>query len=1088
MDGILEVVPKNELEKEENIEKYIPSEVLDAVIVPNGKTIKFMDSEVMDILQRVTGKSKGEIIEEYGIEGLEMLTDEDFDALHNEGTKFRVANKLQVRDEYEAAIKKGGYQAREAVQDAMLSLRKFQELIEKASGKKIRDFENAWMHENRLSSVVQAEIHDMERKFYKPMMDAVKKLMSAANLEQEQVADYLMLKHGIERNREMAVRKALTDDKGKIDRTRLEQWYQEKDAIRNDATLDTWRKKQEAMDNAALNYGADMSRDYSGLTSMFDTDDLADSTQKAYDEVEALENAHPVEAESLGKTIKAMTQNTLDKSFESGLMDRKVYDELSKDMYDYYIPLRGFEETTSEEVYAYLDQDRGAFNAPLKRAKGRSSKSDNPIAYLKSIAESGIMQGNRNKMKQSFLNMVINHPSDLVSVREGVWVIYNPATGEWEAASAPAIPNNATPADVEAAMEAWEQQMEQAAQNDPNIKKVSEAADVPYRVVGNRMDQHQIIVKRLGKSYTLTINGNPRLAMAINGQTNPNNTSNDGKVAAFVNNKIGSINRSLAAWYTTRNPDFVASNFMRDTFYTNTIVRAKEGNKYANKFHKNYGKVLPQMLSLFSKYEKGTLNPANKTEAAFLDFMMNGGETGYSNLKDVEEIKKQISKELKGNRFAKVEALAEKLDILNRAVENTARFAAYLTSREEGRSIAKSIFDAKEISVNFNKKGAGGTFFGMTGQTWFGNLAAMVGASGRALYVFFNAAIQGSTNLMHVMKVNPKGTSAGLAAMFLMGAVVPFLFGGDDDDEKDYYDLPEHVRRNHLIIPGAGDAWISIPLPIEYRIMYGMGELLTSWRTGHERGSDIARKMLGMSGQALPLNFLEEGLEAFVPSAVSPIYQVMTNSSWTGLPIYKENDFNKDDPEYTKAYSNVDRNLLKFTKALYEWSFDEENQKERIDLNPAIIETLAKGYFGGLATQLSNIAKVGGMIAGEQEFDWRNIPIGNRILKTGDERTKEKRVTNEYFENMEKLDFLQSRERMLKKAEKGVAVPEADKFKAQKDLETMQGTEVYKKYQEFKKQKKVVDKIRKTIKEKGSTPEREKQLMEAQEKANKSVR
>lgn len=1023
---------------------------------------------------------------------------------NNDDIRFRVANKLQVRDEYEATIRKGGYQAREAVQDAMLSLRKFQELIEKASGKKIRDFENAWMHENRLSSVVQAEIHDMERKFYKPMMDAVKKLMKAANLEQEQVADYLMLKHGIERNREMAVRKALTDSEGKIDRTRLEQWYQDKRNVRSRAAtphLDTWRKQQEELDNIALIYGADMSRDYSGLTSMFGTDDLADSTQQAYDEVEALETAHPVETEALGKAIKAMTQNTLDESFGSGLMDRKVYDELSKDMYDYYIPLRGFDETTSEEVYAYLDQDRGAFNAPLVRAKGRSSKSDNPIAYLKSIAESGIMQGNRNKMKQSFLNMVINNPSDLVSVREGVWAIFNPASGEWEAATPPTIPNNATPADVEAAMEAWEQQMEQAALKDPTlVKKVAEAADVPYRVVGNKMDQHQIIVKRLGKSYTLTINGNPRLAMAINGQTNPNNTSNDGKVAAFVNNKIGSINRSLAAWYTTRNPDFVASNFMRDTFYTNTIVRAKEGNAYANKFHKNYAKVLPQMLVLFSKYEKGTLNPASPTEAAFIDFMMNGGETGYSNLKDVEEIKKQITKALKESKWDKavtavglkalrrenVEALAEKLDILNRAVENTARFAAYLTSREEGRSIAKSVFDAKEISVNFNKKGAGGTFFGMTGQTWFGNLAAMVGASGRALYVFFNAAIQGSTNLMHVMKVNPKGTSAGLAAMFLMGAVVPFLFG--DDDEKDYYDLPEHVRRNHLIIPGAGDAWISIPLPIEYRIMYGIGELLTSWRTGHERGTDIARKMLSMTGQALPLNFLEEGLEAFVPSAASPIYQVMTNSSWTGLPIYKENDFNKDDPEYTKAYSNVDRNLLKFTKALYEWTFDEENQEEGIDLNPAIIETLAKGYFGGLATQLSNLAKVGGMIAGEQEFDWRNIPIGNRILKTGDERTKEKRVNNEYFENMEKLDFLQSRERRLKKAEKGVAVPEADKFNAQKDLETMQGTEIYKKYQKFKKQKKVVDKIRKTIKEKGSTPEREKQLMEAQEAANKAVR
>jgi hypothetical protein len=111
---------------------------------------------------------------------------------NNDDIRFRVSNKLQVRDEYEATIRKGGYQAREAVQDAMLSLRRFQELIEKATGEKIRDFENAWMHENRLSSVVQAKIHDMERKFYKPMMDAVKKLMKAANLEQEQVKNYLI--------------------------------------------------------------------------------------------------------------------------------------------------------------------------------------------------------------------------------------------------------------------------------------------------------------------------------------------------------------------------------------------------------------------------------------------------------------------------------------------------------------------------------------------------------------------------------------------------------------------------------------------------------------------------------------------------------------------------------------------------------------------------------------------------------------------------------------------------------------------------------------------------------------------------------
>ena len=53
---------------------------------------------------------------------------------------------------------------------------------------------------------------------------------------------------------------------------------------------------------------------------------------------------------------------------------------------------------------------------------------------------------------------------------------------------------------------------------------------------------------------------------------------------------------------------------------------------------------------------------------------------------------------------------------------------------------------------------------------------------------------------------------------------------------------------------------------------------------------------------------------------------------------------------------------------------------------------------------------------------------------------------------------------------------------------TMRGSEVYQKYMEFKKLKKTVDKIRKTIKEKGSTPELEKALSKAQEEANKSVR
>ena len=115
-----------------------------------------------------------------------------------------------------------------------------------------------------------------------------------------------------------------------------------------------------------------------------------------------------------------------------------------RSMYEYYIPLRGFDEKTSEEAYAYLNSKNSAFNAPIKTAKGRKSKADDPFAYLQSMSESAIMQGNRNKLvKQRFLNFVLNHPSDLASVSD-LWVKYDKTVDEWK----PVFPDNINEGDT----------------------------------------------------------------------------------------------------------------------------------------------------------------------------------------------------------------------------------------------------------------------------------------------------------------------------------------------------------------------------------------------------------------------------------------------------------------------------------------------------------------------------------------------------------------------------------------------------------------------------------------------------------------
>lgn len=52
-------------------------------------------------------------------------------------------------------------------------------------------------------------------------------------------------------------------------------------------------------------------------------------------------------------------------------------------------------------------------------------------------------------------------------------------------------------------------------------------------------------------------------------------------------------------------------------------------------------------------------------------------------------------------------AIVDAISFMNRCAENVSRFTTYQTSREMGRGISESVRDAKEVTVNFNKKRCG---------------------------------------------------------------------------------------------------------------------------------------------------------------------------------------------------------------------------------------------------------------------------------------------------------------------------------------------------------------------------------------------
>lgn len=910
------------------------------------------------------------------ISASQSVVAETDDNLYRDGDP-EIHEKALARDRYERRVRSGMYQSQEALQDSMLGLKEAMTAIlgKNTQMEDVDGFENAYLGENRLSSVNKAEADAFAHLLFKPMLEEIARL-AHSTAEREELTDYMMAKHGLERNRVMA----------------------ERDAQKDFAEY----QKQHPKGTKALQDFIDecRKRDYAGLTALTGMEEIVDAEAEAKAMVDEYENAHDTTA--LWSKVNAVSKAILSKSYECGMMSKETYDSV-RDMYEFYIPLRGFDEKTSAETYAYLTHKQSIFNAPIKKAEGRRSKADDPFANLQSMAESAIMQGNRNKLvKQKFLNFALNHPSDLVSVSD-LWLQYDAVSDEWKPIFPDNIDINDSPEEVERKMNEFEDKMKQLAESAPdNYKHGKDVANIPYRVIENRdLRQHQVVVKRNGRDYVITINGNPRAAQALNGQTNPDNDIS-GSIGQLVH-LIGDVNRTLSSLYTTLQPDFIASNFLRDMLYSNSMVWVKESPKYAIQYNMNFAKLpIVRMVMLLDKYRRGTLDMNDEIEKMFYQFMMNGGETGFSRMADIDEHKKEIKKMLKAANekipaHVVRECMATWIGEVGRGIEMRARFAAFVTSRNAGRTIDRSIWDAKEISVNFNKKGAGDKFLGAEGQTMLGNVAAGVSGAGRAGYIFWNAALQGTFgNFLKYAMRHPGKMGTVVASWYGLAMLVTALAsaGGDDDDDS-YYDIPEHTRRQNLIVKGPGNAWIKIPLPIEYRAVYAMGEL-TGSSLFHNEKLEVSDVLAQMS-QLLPVDMME-GTKALWPSSVKPMVEVSNNESWYGSPIWKDTPYNKYMPNWTKAYKSANKDLVNLSETLNEVSGGSKYRKGTIDLNPAAIEYLLKQYTGGFFTvtnQIRNLINVG---TGEKKFDWRYVPLANRMLMSGgDERNVGRGLDEKFF-------------------------------------------------------------------------------------------
>lgn len=967
------------------------------------------------------------------------------------------------------------YRWREAYQDSMLALKNLQEAIVKESREVLKHFEDAYMAENQMSSRSSFETEVYKDKFFVPMMDAIKKITDQG-VDRKEVNIYVMAKHGLERNEVFAKRDAEQAANNEFDEKISEV---NKLLDEGSITHEEWEEKTDELkaqkaDLYEQEYVKNRQKDYSGLTQL--TDEKEGYEEAAKDIVESFEDRF--DTKELWGKINLATKQTLKKSYESGLMTKATYKKINS-MFEHYVPLRGFEDEVASDVYDYMLSDKSPFNAPVQAAKGRESQADDPFATIGNMAESSILQGNRNLMKQKFLNMVMNHPTSLVTVKT-MWYerVVTGDKEEW-VESFPEIKEGATPDEVSETIEEHERRMLDLEKDRLSIRTTSKI-NLDYRASKREKNEHIVVVKSGGKEYVIYINGNPRAAQAINGLTNPDSSDNK-----FMKG-IQWLDRQMAANFTTRNPAFVLSNMSRDVIFSTSAIWVKEDWKYAKRFDKNIAKNIGAIAGLMARYKSGRLNMSVSRDRHFLEFLENGGETGYAALHNVDEYKKMMDRHVKksngalGSVSSGVHAIVDAVSFMNRCAENVSRFTTYQTSREMGRGISESIRDAKEVTVNFNKKGAG-----MKSEGWAGWSAQTF----KSFFLFFNAAVQSLKNFkdLHDKSKSKFYTSiggfasAGILLPMINNAIIEMLVGDEDDDMTDeeraewarkrsaYDNLPEWVRKNNFCIWVGGERFVTIPLPIELRAFYGLGEMWYQMGRGNMNGIDgkidvkkASLEMVNQLTELLPINPLGgngDALSVIVPDAGKPLYQVFRNKDFFGKPIYKKGDYNELMPAWTKAFSGTAKWMVNSAEFINEVSGGDKYMQGEVDLNPATIEHVFEGYFGGMGKTANQLYKTISMIWDEDERMWRNVPVANRFVSGSDNKIEFRKVNEVYYQCMDELKETEQRLRGYEnEAEMGIE-QYAEKYDFLNESKENERYQVMKEYKSF------IDELQKAVKE-----------------------
>ena len=1111
---------------------YIKNKVTDALheigyrVSPNVKDVKYMlwlaknvqkhdDSPLWKMrAEAVKWKIEHEKTEYTKIEGGELYDNDgkshDFEGMSREEWLEATDGEIHYHtspgaatalDRYHHALDRHSYMATEAFMDNMLSLKKLMEAID-PSIKKIEDVASS-MNPYLMQNITEGMMSDKSKLFEIRYMDPLSKAMSSVldSFDGKKVEDrirnfnlYMIRKHGLERNRVLFVRdkireerKVKSEESDSIDALESA-WKGEKYDLRkklDSGQIDLkeyYRQMDEwIVQNLDKDFKAE-EHDYSGMHGL---QGIADK-KSPYDDAGAIDEVMSQEAsmESMKKgsvadfwkKVKAATDYSVNSDYESGLISQITHDGVLG-MFDWYVPLRKFDEATAEDVYGYVTEMGDPSNyigTTLMNAKGRKSLSNVEIlAQIGLMGNRAIRNGGQNSIKLAFARFVRNSGEQNLVKETKVWV---EKTGTdlngndiWEEAY-PKIPEGASADDVASIVDAFETDM-RTKQTKGEAKTLSNGTNIGFKFQRAKdKSQHFVDVKIAGRTHRFVVLGNPRAAQALNGMLE------NGKASV---RSLQAVIRWMAMASTSWSPEFVMRNIVRDMEFASSHVAAKEGGRYLAKWSRYYGELNPLNMfynegagamksmkwkdlkngvgyGLYARYREGTLGNS-KMERYFKEFMENGGETGFVQLFSMHDMEKSyksiVEKEsAKGANKVMVNAvevlkkLGKNVENLNEVAENMARFATYCTSRDMGRSAARSAYDAKEVSTNFNRHGSGDAIKSFKNgemgdwQKARRNTYGFVAGYLRNYSMFFNAGIQSTNLLFKNIKRAPVGTtvamtSAPFALALIMAAVNNAIIQNEDDKDRGnvkdpYGELPDYIRRNNLCIYVGKNRFVTVPLAIELRAFYSLGDLAAgqTFAKNVKSQRNMAMDAVGCMSQLFPvMDFLnnpnyEKSLgngvgmttEGIAPTAIVPFIEWWLNNDWKGAPIRRTGDKTELNPAWQNAYNNVPAKLVDLNK----WVNAKTNNiapgnpemkgNEALDwiTDPSMLNHFFGSWSGGMGTFTQRTAGLGAKVATGKtdEIEVGDVPFLRSLFYTPREQSSMARTKAKWYNYKEEME------------------------------------------------------------------------------------